>query len=108
MKKKDVNTVLDIVIFLLMLALFFMKGDLHETLAYTLGVLIIAHIVLHWKQFKGLYTQLIPGATYQILTAAVISVLVVGILTAPLYLSGAREGPHGDRETMGQVHSERD
>lgn len=105
MKKKDLNTILDIIIFLLMLCLFFMKGGLHETLAYTLGILIIVHIALHWKQFKALYAQLIPGSANQILTAVIISLLVAGILTSPLYLSGAREGgPRGDRSMPSDLY----
>lgn len=45
------NTVLDMVLFLVMLAVFCIKGQYHEPLAYTLGALVTLHIVWHWKQF---------------------------------------------------------
>lgn len=45
------NTVLDIVMLVVMLAVFCIKGQYHESLAYTIGLLAALHIALHWKQF---------------------------------------------------------
>ena len=89
------STILDILMFLVMLALFFMKGDLHETLAYTIGGLVILHIVLHWQQFKVMYCRLIPEARYQRLVAIFTGVLVVAILTMPLYMTVDGPGQNG-------------
>jgi len=57
--KSKINVVLDLLMFLIMLAIFCVKGELHEGLAYTIGGLLILHIVLHWQQFKVMFGKLI-------------------------------------------------
>ncbi len=96
--KGKINVVLDLLIFLVMLAIFCVKGDLHETLAYTLGGLLILHIVLHWQQFKAMYRNLIPEARYQNLVAGLTVMAIIAILTMPLYLTV--DGP-GDNDRHG-------
>ncbi len=98
MLKKNIgnnNIILDIVMFLVMLAIYFIKGDLHETLAYTIGGLLILHIVLHWQQFQVMYRRLIPEVRYQQLVAIFTGVLVVVILTMPLYMKVDGPGQNG-------------
>ncbi len=86
-----INTILDIVLFVMMISIFTVKGELHETIAYTLGILMTFHVALHWKHFSSMYHQLIPESKYQKLAAILIGALVVGILATPLYL------PNNDR-----------
>lgn len=90
------STILDIVMFLVMLAIFCVEGELHETLAYTMGGLLILHIVLNWQRFKAMYRKLIPEAKYQHLAAVLTAVAIVAILTMPLYLTVDGPGPNGD------------
>lgn len=55
--KAKINVVLDLLMFMVMLAIFCIKGEIHETLAYTIGSLLILHIALHWQQIKVLCRQ---------------------------------------------------
>jgi len=96
--KGKINIVLDFLMLLVMLAIFCVKGEFHEALAYTLGGMLILHIVLHWQQIKALYRQLLPEVGYQRLGAVLIGILVITILTMPLYLTTTgpgEEGHHG-------------
>ncbi|MGE5390020.1 MAG: hypothetical protein ACM3PE_03040 [Deltaproteobacteria bacterium] len=93
--KGKINLVLDLVMFLGMLGLFFVKGEFHETLAYTLGGLLILHIVLHWQQIKVMYRQLLPETSHQVLGGAVVVALIAAILTMPIYLPATGEGNRG-------------
>ncbi|NLW90845.1 MAG: hypothetical protein GXY34_04520 [Syntrophomonadaceae bacterium] len=93
--KGKINLVLDFVMFLAMLGLFFIKGESHETLAYSLGGLLILHIVLHWQQIKVMYRQLLPETSHRVVGGAVMAVLIAAILTMPMYLPAARERNHG-------------
>ena len=79
------NTVLDIILFLLMLAVFSITGEYHKPLAITFGVLLILHTVWHWQQFKIMYRQLIPDRTYRYLVNALIAILITAVVTLPLY-----------------------
>ncbi|MGE5396781.1 MAG: hypothetical protein ACM3MK_04515 [Chitinophagales bacterium] len=90
MNKTKVNTVIDLILFVIILSIFFMKGEFHEALAYTLGTLVIVHIVLHWKQFTAMFRNLIPDKTPRVLVGVLIGAIILAILTSPLYLSGSR------------------
>jgi len=79
-----------------MLGLFFVKGESHETLAYTVGTLLIVHIVLHWQQIKVLYRQLLPESSQRVVGGVVITALIIAILTMPMYLPGTGERGHGE------------
>jgi len=92
-----INIVLDFIIFLGMLGLFFVKGESHETLAYTVGSLLIVHIVLHWQQIKALYRQLLPESSQRVAGGVVITALIIAILTLPMYLPSAGEGNRGGK-----------
>lgn len=116
LKKSNSNAILDIIMALVMLGLFNIKGGLHETLAYLIGGLVILHIVWHWQQFKVMYRRLIPEVRYQRLVAVLAGILVVAILTAPLYMDvGSYEhmegqgrpgefGPHENYHGEGRYH----
>ncbi|MBP1761164.1 MAG: hypothetical protein H6Q64_706 [Firmicutes bacterium] len=91
-----INLILDFVMFLIILAIFFVKGEFHEALAYTLGAMLIFHLVLHWKQVKVLFNQLIPQRKYQYLCGALAVAAVVAILTMPLYITTNDRGPGGE------------
>lgn len=81
------NVILDILMFLVMLSLFIVKGDVHEVVAWTIGILSLVHVVWHWKQFKVMYCQLIPDTYYRYLVGALAIVLLTAVLTAPTYLT---------------------
>ncbi|MEN6462227.1 MAG: hypothetical protein ABFC94_12765 [Syntrophomonas sp.] len=104
--KGKVNVILDIVMFLVMLSIFCVKGNLHETFAYTIGGLVIIHLVLHWEQFTAMYRKLIPEARYQRLVAVLAGVLVIAILTAPLYWTVDRPGQNGNFGPPDRYYSE--
>jgi len=91
-----INLVLDFLMFLIILAVFFVKGEFHETLAYTLGAMLILHLVLHWSQIKALYFQLIPQKKYQYLCGALAVAAIAAILTMPLYVTTNDRGPGGE------------
>lgn len=105
--KVNSNTILDIVLFLVMLAIFCIKGGLHETLAYTSGGLVLMHIGLHWQQYKVLYSRLIPEIKYQRLIAIFTGIIVVAILTMPLYLTVDGPGQSGDFGPPDRYYSEK-
>lgn len=86
------NLVVDFTMFLFILAIFSVKGGIHEALAYTLGGLLILHIVLHWKQIKVLYRQLIPQSRYQYLFGFLAAAAVVAVLTMSLHVNGDGHG----------------
>lgn len=96
-KKGNYNAMLDLGMFAVMLAIFCVKGEIHEILAYTIGILAIIHIALHWKQFKAMYRHLLPEAGNRYVVTALTAILTVAILTAPLYITtgdmGRHEGP---------------
>ncbi|MEN6324739.1 MAG: hypothetical protein ABFD18_00810 [Syntrophomonas sp.] len=112
LKKGNTNAILDLIMALVMLGLFNIKGGLHETLAYSIGGLVILHIVWHWQQFKVMYRRLIPEVRYQRLVAALTGALIIGILTMPLYLDTGSykhmegHGPHGEFGPYENYHSE--
>lgn len=94
--KGKINLILDLLMFLVMLAIFFVKGEFHETLAYTIGALLILHIVLHWKQFMAMYRKCIPESNIRNLVSFLIAAAIIAIVTMPLYLNteGAGRGEH--------------
>ncbi|MGE5417944.1 MAG: hypothetical protein ACM3UZ_14495 [Acidobacteriota bacterium] len=95
--KAKVNTALDILLFVVLLGIYFVKGGMHEALGYTLGALMVLHVTLHWKQFKAMYCHLIPRPVYQKLVAGLIGVLVVAVLVGSSYLPNDRESrPNSD------------
>lgn len=93
MNKTKVNTVVDMLIFILMLSLFFSSGKVHETTAYILGGCIVFHIAMHWAQFKVMYRKLLPDLKAQV----VIGILVAVLAVASIVLLGGQghEGMRG-------------
>lgn len=95
MNKTKTNTIVDMLIFILMLSLFFSKGDMHETTAYILGGCIILHMVMHWDQFKAMYRKLIPDLKFQVVIGVLVAALAIAAAAMPSYLQVG-----GDREEM--------
>jgi len=91
-----INIVLDFIMLLVILGLFFVKGEIHETLAYTLGGMLILHIVLHWQMIKVLYRQLLPEPSQRVAGGVIMAALIVGVLTMPIYLPATGERNHGE------------
>lgn len=89
------NVILDLVMFLVMLSLFFIEHGPHEIIAYALGLLVILHFIWHWKQFKAMYCQLIPKTAYRYLVGAFAGILLAAVLAAPLYLTINEQAGHG-------------
>jgi hypothetical protein len=89
------NIILDTLMFAVMLSLYFVKGSLHETLAYTLGIFTLIHFIWHWKQFKAMYCHLIPKLAYRYLVGTVTAILLAAVLTSPLYLTSDERPGHG-------------
>ncbi len=94
--KAKLNLVIDAIMFVIMLSIFTIKGEMHEAFAYTLGVLVISHIVMHWKQIRVMYRQLIPGAWAQKLVAALFLILTAAVLLIPCFYPSAN-GPNGNQ-----------
>lgn len=97
MNKIKINTILDILIFILMLSMFVTSGEIHEMLAYTLGACIVAHLVLHWSQFKVMYKKLVPNTTGQVAVGILVVALAVAVLAMPAYLGFGEMGNDGER-----------
>jgi hypothetical protein len=91
-----INLVFDFIMLLTILALFIIKGQFHETLAYTLGAMVILHIALHWKQIKALFLQLVPQKKYRYITGFLAVAAVASILTMPLYIQTNDRGHGGE------------
>lgn len=102
MSKNKINTILDLVLFMMIISMFIIKGGLHESIAYILGLLLILHVVLHWQQFKALYRQLIPNPVYQKIVAVLVGGMLVALLTMPLYLQVNDKGHNGRPPEFGQ------
>jgi hypothetical protein len=97
MFRKNANTtnlILDIILTLTIILIFSVKGDLHESFGYTLGLLVLAHIVLHWAQIKVMYRQLIPDTTVQVVSLAIFILLVASMFLIPGLLPQDDSRPH--------------
>lgn len=108
--RNKTNLILDFLMFLTMLAIFCVKGEIHEILAYTIGGLVVLHLVLHWKQMKVMFKQLIPQTNYQYLAGILAVAAIAAVLTMPLYISQDESrdfiehgayGGHGERGQYG-------
>jgi len=64
--------------------------------------LVILHIILHWEQFNALYRRLIPNVNHQRLVAALMVVLVLAIVTMPLYMPSRFDGNRGETWQYGR------
>ena len=94
--KNHMNIVLDMIMTLVIVGIFLVKGGTHETFGYTLGILVTIHVILHWKQIKNMYCQLLPSSTSQI-TVLLIFILLLGSLFSLPGLTPQNEhrGPGG-------------
>ncbi len=53
-------------------------GAIHLKISYVLLVLLVLHIVLHWKQVVGIYRRMIPNKNIRI--AAAVALLLLSIM----------------------------
>jgi len=61
-------------------------GTIHLYLAFSLILLMILHIILHWGMIVCIFRQLIPGPTARIVISIIIGVLSIFLALAPLYV----------------------
>lgn len=103
---KNRNVILDLLMFLSMLSLFFSKGEAHEVLAFATGILTLVHLVWHWKQFKAMYCLLIPQTIYRYVVGTLTAAVLAAVLTAPWFLTIEEHGLHGGPpgQTPGERH----
>jgi len=81
---------------LVIVGIFLVKGGTHETLGYTLGILVTVHVILHWKQIKIMYCQMLPDSTIQITVLVIFVLLLVSLFSWPgLTPQNERHGPGG-------------
>jgi hypothetical protein len=74
--KPKLNILIDAIMFLIIIPVFIIRGkEIHEVLAYLFGMLLVIHIILHWKQIELLVRNLIPNSKIR-LTAIVIFCLL--------------------------------
>jgi len=100
--RNKTNLILDFLMFLTMLAIFCVKGEIHEALAYTIGALVVVHLVLHWKQIKVMFKQLIPQTSYQYMAGILALAAIAAVLAMPLYISQDGSGDFGERGAYGE------
>lgn len=96
--RNKVNIVLDMIMVLIILPIFMVKGAYHETLGYTLGAVVILHIILHWNQIKVMFRQLVPEPKARVVGVVMFVALVAFVLSLPAVLpnngmDGRRGGP---------------
>lgn len=60
--KPRLNILIDAIMFLIIIPIFIIRGEIHEALAYLFGMLLVIHIILHWKQIEVLVKNLIPNS----------------------------------------------
>ena len=59
-------------------------GDVHYALGMVLMLLLILHIVLHWRSVVGMFRQAIAGAALRIALGVLFVALCAGLLLFPL------------------------
>ncbi len=51
------NLYIDCLMFLILCGIFTVRGEMHEFFGTFLGILVIVHIILHWKQLKVMFRK---------------------------------------------------
>ena len=94
--KNNINIILDMIMTLVIVGIFLVKGSLHENFGYTLGILVTIHVILHWKQIKIMYCQLLPNSLTQITGLVVFTLLIVSLFTLPAMMPQNERPYHGE------------
>ena len=104
--KNHINIILDMIMTLVIIGIFLVKGDTHESFGYTLGILVTIHVILHWKQIKIMYCQMLPDSISQITVLVIFVFLLVSIFSLPGLMPQNEQrghgGPGGYSSTMKQ------
>lgn len=58
-------------------------GDIHWYLGIIFLVLLLAHIILHWKMISAMFKQLIPNEGLRTVVAVVLVLIVIVCLIGP-------------------------
>jgi glucan phosphoethanolaminetransferase (alkaline phosphatase superfamily) len=61
-------------------------GTIHLVLSTILIVLLVLHIVLHWKMIVSIFKRMIPNKTIQITFAIIISIVGFFSISFPLFI----------------------
>lgn len=105
MTRAKINTILDIILLLVLIPIFFIKGSIHHTLAYILAGMVALHIILHWRQFMAMYCKLIPSLWYRWAVSAVLVILIAAAFIIPGYLPHNGPGADGFHGRSGQFQN---
>lgn len=62
-------------------------GTIHLYLGYFLLALLVLHIVLHWKQVKIMFRQLISGDSMRLIITVVFILISIFLVTFPFVLT---------------------
>ncbi len=62
-------------------------GTIHLYLGYFLLALLVLHIVLHWKQIKIMFRQLISGDSMRLIITVVFLLISIFLVIFPFVLS---------------------
>ena len=62
-------------------------GRIHYVLGLVLIVLIVLHVVLHWRMVVAIYQKTIPSRSVRVAIALILIIITVGLLTSWLFMS---------------------
>ena len=58
-------------------------GEIHWVLSVTFIILLIIHIILHWKMIVGIFKRMIPDNTTRLIIWLVIAIITFILLAGP-------------------------
>lgn len=94
--KSKFNLIIDVLMFLFLLPVFFGRGHFHEVFGWITGCLFIIHILLHWVQIKCLLSAWFPKKSIQILITTIF--IVVSVIAVFLTMQKTKEYQAHKRE----------
>ena len=62
-------------------------GDIHLYLAFTLLILLVLHIILHWRQILGLFQRLVPNPRQRYRIALIFLLLSLLLIYFPFLIT---------------------
>jgi hypothetical protein len=76
-------------------------GDIHLYLALTLQILLVLHIILHWRQILGLFQRLVPDPRRRYRIALVFLILSLLLIYFPFLITpDSKARGRGDRRSQ--------
>ena len=78
-------------------------GDIHLYLAFTLLILLVLHIILHWRQILGLFHRVVPDPRRRYRMALVFLILSLLLIYFPFLITpdSKARGRGGHRSQVG-------